>query len=35
MPKSAREYIERCQTYAARLQAADHPPLVAGGPLIA
>ena len=34
MPKSAREYIARCETYAARLQALAHPPLaVAGGPL--
>ena len=34
MPKSAREYIERCETYAARVQAAARPPLaVAGGPL--
>ena len=31
MPKSAREYIERCQTYAARLQAANLPPLAAAG----
>ncbi|MHB8786376.1 MAG: hypothetical protein ACYC5W_09080 [Thauera sp.] len=34
MPKSAREYIDRCETYAARVQAAARPPLaVAGGPL--
>ena len=33
MPKSAREYIERCETYAARLQATNHQPLMAGGPL--
>lgn len=29
MPKSAREYFERCETYAARAQAA-HPPAAAG-----
>ena len=36
MPKSAREYIARCETYAARLRTIAHPPLaVAGGPLSA
>ena len=29
MPKSAREFIERCETFAARAQAASHPPLAA------
>lgn len=29
MPKSAREFIERCETFSARAQAAAHPPLAA------
>lgn len=30
MPKSAREYVERCEAYAARALAAAHPALAAG-----